>query len=215
MIRNLITTTASFVAILLLTACFRSETGEVTVQVPQMESELDARIVTNAALDEVVGSLTGIQYDVEVDLQNHQLIYHEGGRLLDPRYRDGLISSLQAVGLEAHIVQARFNPIQPLRLPNDEILNYWPTRCSALIAIPGMDTTTKANIAIDALAYVRNGGDDPRVITDRENREIRAVYNNVALSEKNLEEAIACIGYQANTCPPKDRPHGWSRFKFR
>lgn len=197
---------------ILTSACFRSEIAELTIHVPRMESKRDARIVTNAAMEEVVGYLDGIRHEVEIDLENHRILYHESDQLLDPHYQAKIIGCLSEVGFAAEIVQAEFNPLAPIKLYNNTILNSWPDRFSSMISIPEMDSVTEANIAVDAIAYARIGGDDPRVFTDLARKEIRTVYDSVALSEKNVEEAIACTGYAANSIPPQSTPQGWDRF---
>lgn len=200
--------------ILLTTACFRAETSRTAIHIPQMENERDSRIVTNAALNEVVGCITPIKHDYEFDLQNHVVLYHETQRLASVEYRVQLIESLKAVGLQANVVNAGFNPVKPKRLPDGDILNSWPDRFTAVISIPQLNSIQDANIVADALAFVRNGGDDPRVTPDPANHKLNIVYNNVALSKQNITEAIACTGYSANGVPPKNISNGWNVFTF-
>lgn len=214
MIKSIAGSVVALLLILFTTGCFRAEVSEVAIHLPQMESERDSRIVTNAALDEVVGSLGSLKHEYEFDLNNHVMIYHESQQLMSPQYRDLLLASLKAVGLDAEIETAAFNPLPALRVPDGGIMNNWPDRFSARISIPEMDTIQEANIVVDALAFVRNGGDDPRVVPDPDNRKLDIVYDNVVLSLKNIEEAIACTGYSANGVPSKNTSNGWNYLTF-
>lgn len=200
---------------LLNTACFRAETTEVSIHIPAMESDLDSRIATNAALDEVVGSLGSPKHEYEFDRNKHIVIYHEGRRLMTPLYQAQIVKSLKEVGFDARLEKAAFNPLPARRFSNGEIINSWPDRFSVRISVPEMDTIQESNIVADALAFVRNGGDDPRVAPDPVQRRLNIVYDNVALSLKNIEEAIACTGYTANGVPPKNASNGWNAFAFR
>lgn len=214
MFKSVVVSLFGLLLILLTSGCFRAEISEVAIHVPSMESERDSRIVTNAALDEVVGSLGSLKHEYEFDLNNHVMIYHESQRLRSAQYQAHLVASLKAVGFDARIDKVVFNPIPAIRLPDETILNEWPDRFSARIVVEGMDTVQEANIVVDALAYIRNGGDDPRVSSDLENGKLDIIYNNVVLSDKNIEEAIACTGYSANSMPPKDVSNGWSDYIF-
>jgi hypothetical protein len=198
----------------LLTGCFRNETSELTINVPGMENERDARIVTNAALNEVVGSLGSLKHAYEFNVETHVVLYHESQRLVSPVYQHQLIASLNAVGLEAKIMNTGFNPLPVRRFPDGAVMNSWPDRFSTIISIPDMDTVTEANIVADAIAFVRDGGDDPRVTPNRDLRKLDVIYNNVALSKRNIENAIACVGYSANNIPPCREPQGWNYFTF-
>lgn len=214
MTKTVVGSAVGFLFLLLVTACFRNETSHLTVRVPDMATEIDARIATNAALNEVVGSVGTLMHDFEFNLETQTLIYHEGRQLRSPQYLNMLISSLADVGMAAEIQKVVFSPIKPRLMPDDGILDQWPDRHSALIKVEGMDTITEANIVADAIAFVRNGGDDPRVVPDLGNRELNITYNNVQLSEKNITEAIACSGYSANGVPPKQVQDGWSDYVF-
>jgi len=82
-----------------------------------------------------------------------------------------------------------------------------------------MVTKTDANIVVDAISYARIGSDNPRVSTDADSRQVTATYNALYLADKNIEHAIACVGFDANTVPArlgeKDSvPHGWKPVKL-
>lgn len=200
--------------LLFVTGCFRNEISQLTVHVPAMSTEQDARIVTNAALNEVVGCLESLKHDYEFDLEKGMVTYHGSRKLMSEIYRSNLTTSLGAIGLKANIVRVGFNPLRALRMPDGSVINDWPDRYTALLAVPEMDTVTEANRVADAIAFVRNGGNDPRVAPDPERGTLDIHFNNVALSERNITEAIACAGYSANGTPPQEVPQGWNALEF-
>ncbi len=92
-----------------LMSCMRKEGRTVRVEVPAMQSELDVRIVTNAALNEVLGRYAG-RHECEIDVNRGIVLYHEGSRLLSQSYLRQIVSALARVGYDARVLVARHNP---------------------------------------------------------------------------------------------------------
>jgi len=204
------------VGVLATVSCSRSDIKTMTVKVPQMTTTRDVRIVTNAALEEVVGIYERIPSTYEVDLSKKLVIYNETQQLLNPAYLNHIKSRLAEVGFKGSVVSVQHNP--PVQLANG-LVEGWYRRHTAVISVPDMVTKTDANIVVDAISYARIGSDNPRVSTDADSRQVTAIYNALYLARKNVEQAIACVGYDANTMPArlggKDSvPHGWKPVKL-
>ena len=204
------------VGVLATVSCRRSDIKTMTVNVPQMTTTRDVRIVTNAAIEEVVGIYERIPSTYEVDLSKKLVIYNETPRLLEPAYRNRIESRMAEVGFKGSVVSVQHNP--SVRLANG-LVEGWYRRHTAVISVPDMVTKTDANIVVDAITYARMGSDDPRVSTDADRRQVTATYNALFLARKNVEQAIACVGFDANTVPArlgeKDSvPHGWKPVKL-
>ncbi len=206
------------VGVLATVSCSRSDIKTMTVNVPQMTTARDVRIVTNAALEEVVGIYERTPSTYEVDLSKKLVIYHESPRLLDPAYLNHIKSRLAEVGFGGDVISVQHDPLPTIRTANG-LMRMWPDRHTAVISVSDMATKTDANIVVDAIAYARLGADDPRVSTDADSRQVTAIYNALYLARKNVEQAIACVGFDANTVPArlgeKDSvPHGWKPVKL-
>jgi len=206
------------VAILAAISCRRSELRTVAIDVPQMGDARCIRIVTNAALDEVVGQYDGVPNDIEVDLSKRIVLYHESHRLLSSAYQRQIEARIQEVGLEANVLDVRLNPPSPV--PTDDgPVQMWPDRFTAVIYVPAMTAHADVNIVADAIAYARIGRDDPRVSVDASSRRVWATYESLRLSPENIEHAIACVGFDANETPAylgrsDPIPHGWTPVKL-
>lgn len=209
-----------FVAAGLLAAmsCRRSDLRTTVIRVPQMTDARAIRIVTNAALDEVVGRYDGTKNDCEIDLANSSVLYHEGPRLQSPEYQRQLENRIREVGYEARVIRVALNPPSPVPT-KDGPVQIWPDRFTALIAIRGMSRNTDANRIVDAIAYARLGADSPRVTPRPADRQLVATYEGISLSPRNIEYAIAGAGYTANTVEANfgkgDAPAmGWTPVKL-
>ena len=195
-------------------SCRRTDMKKVTISVPGMSDARSIRIVTNAALDEVVGRVDGIMHDYEVDLAGQVVLYHESGRLLAPEYQRRIVACISQVGFKAVVKSVRLNPpalVQTLDGPAQT----WPDRYTAVLAVTGMKDHTDANIVVDAIAYARIGRDDPRVSVNKRAQELVARYESLVVAPKNIEFAIACAGFDANQIPARlggvdSIPHGWT-----
>lgn len=195
-------------------ACRRTDVRTVRIDVPQMNSEREIRIITNATLDEVVGRYDGIQHDYEIDLSRKLVLYHESQNLLSPDYQARIVARLREVGFTARIIDVRLNP--PGLVPTEDgPVQMWPDRFTAVISVPDMTSQTSANRVVDAIGYARVGRDSPGISVRRDSRTVVATYESLRLSLKNIEYAIACVGFDANNVPGNlgrqdALPHGWT-----
>jgi hypothetical protein len=199
-------------------SCRRSDLRMTTISVPQMADARSIRIVTNAALDEVVGRYDGTKNDCEVDLANSAVLYHEGQRLLSSDYQRQIEDRIREIGYEARVIRAGLNPPAPVPT-GDGPIQIWPDRFTALIAIRGMKDNTDANRIVDAITYARLGTDSPRVALRAGTRKLIATYEGISLSPRNIEYAIAGVGFSANGVEAKlgaaDAPAmGWTPVKL-
>ncbi|MCC6227434.1 MAG: hypothetical protein IT195_13660, partial [Microthrixaceae bacterium] len=200
-------------AALALLSCRQSRTRTTDISVPGMSDAMAVRIVTNAALNEVIGEYDGTQHEVEVDLLRHIVLYHESQRVTSPAYQKDILKSLKAVGFDATVVRAGLNPSPPVPTVQGAF-SVWPSRHTAEISIPGMKTRRDANVVVGAIGYARIGGDHPAVIADTAKRILHVGYESMNTAVKNIEVAIACSGFDANTIPAllgaEDAPqNGW------
>ena len=194
-------------------SCRRSDMRTAVIDVPGMSDAMDIRIVTNAALDEVVGQYDGVKSDYDVDLSRKIVLYHESRNLMSPAYQRRIVDRIAEVGFSAEVIKTGFNPPSPVDTVDGPYCT-WPGRFTAVISVPDMDTNTDANIVVDAIAYARLGRDDPRVAVDATSCRIVASYESLHLSLQNIEYAIACVGFDANNIPALQGkaeavPHGW------
>lgn len=181
----------------------RDNERTVTVHVPQMTSDRDVRIVTNAALDEIRGRYDGIRHEYQVDRRNHAVIYHEGRRLLDPAFRAHIEARIREIGFDAHFTQVAANPQPPLRNGRGELFHNWPDRITGVLAVPGLQSDTDANRIVNAISLARSGDDPGRIRLDREARTLSVTFNGLLTAPRNIEHAIACSGFAANGAPPR------------
>jgi len=218
-VKNLALITGTLAAGLLsATACRRSDMQTARIDVPQMAEATAVRIVTNAALHEVVGQYDGLRHDFEVDLAGKFVLYHESERLLSPAYRRQIEARIAEVGYHARVTDVRLNPPPPVVASNGTV-QLWPDRYTAVIVVSDLAHNTDANIIVDAIAYARLGHDDPRVTVDARSRRLVARYESLRLSTKNIEQAIACAGFAANDTPAKlgladAVPRGWTAVRL-
>ena len=194
-------------------SCRRSDMRTALIRVPGLSSQTAVRIATNAALDVVVGRYDGIQNHYEVDLDRKLVLYHESQRLLSRPYQQRIVARIAEVGFGARVVNARLNPPAPTPTV-DGLVQEWPNRHTAVIHVPDMTSVLHANIVVDAIAYARLGRDDPRVDVRPGSGEIVASYQSLLLAQRNIEEALAAVGFSANGIPSKlghedALPHGW------
>ena len=202
--------TLLLLALLSLTACFRDNTRTITIQIPDMETELDARIATNAAIHELAFVLDGIPSDAEIDLSQNLLYYHETPRLLNDRYLRHMKHRLEEVGFEVQFLQVGLDELPPIPTKKGPA-QPWPGRSTLIMHIPNMTTIKDANRAIDAMAYARFSSTPSLIKTDPKNRIITIDAPILCGAIKNYEAAIASAGYTANTMTPLiDLPDGWS-----
>ena len=197
---------------LALAACMRIDRKSMTIAVPEMGSAKQVRIVTNAALEEVIGHYDAFRHEYEIDLTRGIVLYHEGDQLLSAAYRQRIEKSLSQVGFVARIVSVAFNPPPP-RLTPQGWLQRWSDRRTAVIHVPDMKTAQDANIVEDAIAYARTG-DHPSVVANAATREIHITYDPMKVARKNVEQAIAGVGFAAGDTPallgmPDALPLGW------
>lgn len=188
--------------IIVVTSCFRSDIHTTRIDVPSLTDAFAIRVVTNAVLNEVVGQYDGIPNSCEVNFENGLIVYHETERLRSPEYVRLIEKRIAEVGFPARV----------LRVESDRDRH----RYRAIISVPDIKTNRDANIIIDAIAYARIGSDDPRIKADHSTRQVTATYDGRRLALKNIELAIASVGYQANDVPalldrPDALPRGWTR----
>ncbi len=204
--------------VLAVVSCRHSAVETVTVNVPQMAGDRIVRIVTNAALDAIVGRYDGTHHEYEIDLTKKIVLYHESHKLTSPYYQRQIEARIRQVGFRATVLSAGFNPPPPV--PTDKgLVQVWPNRFTAAISVPEMTSNTDANIVINAIAYARLGRDDPRISVKRDSRKVITTYEGMSLAKKNIEYAIACVGFNANAVPAnlggKDSvPYGWKVVKL-
>ncbi len=75
---------------------------------------------------------------------------------------------------------------------------------TAVISVQELKTNTAANIVVDAIAFARVGRDDPLVVVKRKSRRIVVQeYEHSRVTPRNVEAAIACVGYKANDVPAR------------
>ena len=201
-------------AVLTAASCRRSDVKTVTIQVPEMNDSLSVRIVTNAALNEVVGQCDGTKHEYEVDLSKRIILYHESQRLTSTGYQRQIEDRIREIGLDAAVARVVPNPT-PVSMTEKGPVQMWPGRFTAAIVVPDMMSNRDANRVVDAIAYARLGRDNPRVVADSSARTITATYESLLLAEQNIELAIAGVGYAANLVPanlgaPDSIPQGWS-----
>lgn len=197
----------------LCTCCARDTRRTVEIRVPEMQSERDIRIVTNAALNEVVGRAAH-QHAYDICADKGVLYYYEGARLLARDYQRHIERCLREVGYEARIVAVEHRPAPAMPTPNGW-LQAWPDRHAAAISIPAMKTGLDAHRVVGAIARARTGDDPLRVTPDPAAHTVRVTYDTNQLALKNLEGAIANAGYRANDTParmglPDSFPVGWT-----
>jgi hypothetical protein len=183
-----------------------------------MRDAKTVRIATNAALAEVVGEYDGIRNGCNVDLSRKLILYHESNRLLSREYQRRIEARISEIGFGARVTTVGRNPSPPVQTVDGPV-QMWPNRFTAVISVPDMVSNTDANIVVDAIAYARIGGDDPRVSVNCQSRRVVARYESLHLSLKNIEYAIACVGFDANgvraRLGQKDSiPHGWTPIKL-
>ena len=190
----------------------------VRVATPQMADDTDVRIVTNAALNEVVGRYDGTKHEYEVDLSKGIVLYHESQKLASSAYQNQIEERIRQIGFDAQVLRVGLNP-SPEIMTDKGPVRMWPDRVTAIIEVPEMRTNTDANRVVDAIAYARLGGDDPRVQARRSTRSITVTYEGLLLADQNVEYAIACVGYNANAVPANlgttdSVPQGWSPLRL-
>ena len=203
---------ALLIAAMALAMTFRSDTGQACIRVPGLDGPLACRQVTDAAMNEVAGRGCG-RHDCEVDLGRGLLLYHEGRDLFRPDVQRRLEACLAETGLTARVLAVQPNPQPPVPTPRG-LVQIWPDRVTAAIAIADLRTNLAANRAVDALARAR-AGDSPAVRLDPQARTLTVTYNKRELALLNLEYAIATAGYQANGTPARlggtdAPPRGWT-----
>lgn len=197
----------------LASSCRRSDPRAAVIDIPGLCSARDVRIVTNAALDEVVAACDGIQHDLEMDITKGVVLYHESQALLNPDYQRRIEARLAEVGFPAKVVSVRHNP--PALVPTvDGPVQTWPNRYTAAIRLSNAKTQRDANVIADAIAYARIGTDHPGIHADPTTHRLTLRYESLLLSVKNIEHAIAAVGYAANDTPAffgntDARPDGW------
>jgi len=181
----------------------REDERTIRVAVPQMASDRDVRIVTNAALDEIRGRYDGIRHEYQVDHRHHAVIYHEGQRLFDPAFRAHVEARIREIGFDGRFTRVAANPQPVLRNKKGEEFNNWPDRVTAVISVPGMKDNTDANRIVSAISLARGGDDPQHVRLDRENRTFTISFNGLLTAPRNIQHAIACSGFAANEVPAR------------
>jgi copper chaperone CopZ len=213
--KRLLTATAAIVLCLLvvLTACRRTDIRTTTVSVPEMATTQDVRIITNAALNEIIAEYDGMMHEYEVDLTKKLIVYHESSRLAHPQYRHHIEARIAEVGFKAKVQTGILNP-PPLVETVDGMFQEWPGRFTSVISVPDMTSTIDANIVVDAIGFARVGRDAPLIKVNPESRTVHVTYQGMTTNKKNIEHAIALSGYSANEVQaalgrPSALPHGW------
>ena len=195
-------------------SCRNSDVRTVRIEVPDMIGKKAVRIVTNAALDEISGRYDRLRHGYDVDLAKGLVLYHESSALLAPPYQRRIEARIQEVGFQARVVSAGLNPSSPINTVDGPIRE-WPDRFTAVIAVANMMSCTDANIVVDAIAYARLGKDNDDITVDPASRVVVARYESLRLAMKNIEYAIACVGFTANDVQARlgaqdALPHGWT-----
>ncbi len=212
--RRVISIIAAIAAILATLSCYRSDIRSTRISVPSMTDARSIRIVTNAALDEVIGKYDGNQNAAEVNLATQVILYHESQALLSKEYQRQLVARIAEVGYKAHVVSVRHNPPPPVPTIDGPV-QMWPGRFTATIAVSGLEKNVDANIVLNAIAYARAGRDHPQIAVHPSSHSLDITFDSQRLSTKNIEYAIACAGFSANGTPAKlgqkdAPPHGWT-----
>ncbi|OQW94818.1 MAG: hypothetical protein BWK77_08485 [Verrucomicrobia bacterium A1] len=194
-------------------SCSRSDVRTTAIHVPAMADATTVRIVTNAVLNELDGRTEMFQHGGDIELSKGLVFYHENERLRLPAYQRQILACIRQVGYEGGVLDVRASALPPYPSSRGP-LQFWPDRHTLVLSVPGMKTARDANVVLDAIAYARIGGDDPRIVVDPALRSVRVTYNALVVARKNFEHAVACAGYDANEVPadlggPDAMPRGW------
>ena len=188
-------------------SCFRPDTESVTIHVPEMQSERDVRIITNAVLYEIVGRPGGpVQqnFRTQIDLPQQYVMHHASSQMISGRYRAELAAQMKAAGYESSLLTTGRNPDKTFRPnPAEPPVNTWPGRHSAVFKVPEMRTVSDANKVHHALSRVYTEMGIGLLEIDPAARKIHIRdYPARRTAIRNLEAAIANVGYAANDMPP-------------
>lgn len=211
--RSLLGGAAGLLALLTAVSCSRSDIRTTRIRVPAMADARAVRVVTNAVLNELDGRTDMFQHGCDVDLSRKLVFYHESEALRSPAYQRNILARIRELGYEARIAAVGPSELPPCPT-NRGPLRVWPNRHTLVLSIPGMKCARDANVVVDAIAYARLGGEDPRIVVNPASRSLSITYNARGLAAKNLELAVACVGYEANDVPADvgqdgSIPHGW------
>lgn len=203
-----------FALVLVVTSCFRIEHRQLDLSVQGMTGSQDVILVTNAAQRELMGEWGDLRHQCRIDLASQTVLYSEGGRLSDPRYRESILNALRHAGYPATVVDLKADPSRPADLLGNRIdLVQWPDRHTVRLQVPGMMTTRDANRIADALAWARYGGRPPSLSVNPADGSVTIQGQNQRLATRmNYIHAItsagfACSGHPA--CPAQSPPRGW------
>ena len=192
-------------------SCYRPDIFSVTIDVPEMSDDLAVRIITNAALNEIEKDFPTPGHEIEIDLGNTRLNYHEQGpRVMEAAYRERISACLRQVGYEPTFHHAGFNPT-PIVHSKSGPFRREPNRWTLTMTIPGMKTVRDANVVVDAIGFARLGADVPQIKAFKDSRKLSVVYQAKNCALKNLEVGIASVGFAANGKRPHPAtiPQGW------
>lgn len=200
----------------LLTGCFRSDVAVLSLRVPDLATERDLVLVTNAAQSELMGEIAPCKHWCEIDLAGGLVRYYEGPRLRDPAYIRRLVSSLATAGYAAQVRGVRFDPPPAIRVVNyPHPVVEWPERHMVELAISEIKTRRDGNRVVDALAYARLGGRPEQLRVDPARRTVTISGQNRRQSASaNYRFRIASAGYAVDGWPadcgqPDPPARGW------
>lgn len=194
---------------------WRSDVRTGRFHVPELASERDIRIVTNAALEEILGRYDGVQHRYQVDLPRGLVVYHDPGLVTDAGFRDRVVSRIAEVGYAATFQQVARNPLPPARSQKGELFDIFPGRHTAVIAVKGMKSNVDANRVVCAISLARTGDAPQSIQLDRAARTFTITFNGRRVGLKNIQHAIAASGFAADDLAarcgqPDAEPHNWT-----
>jgi copper chaperone CopZ len=179
----------------------RKDDRTVRIAVPDLKTEQDIRIVTNAALNELVGRYTG-KFQYEMDIGRGLVLYHESHGLQTAAYQRRIVECLRAAGYDARFLAVAHNPPAPIPL-KQRLVQDWPDRFTAVLHVPELKCNRDADRVEDAIAWARSGDHPSSIAIDRTGRSIQLAFNPRLTALRNIQQAIAAAGYTANDTPPE------------
>ncbi len=195
---------ASTFLVFACSSCRRDAMQVVHIDVPDMNNERAVRIITNSVANEVVGQFDGYKKDYKADLKSGFFYYYESSLLKNASYQQSIVNSIRDVGLEAQVLHAWHCPPPPVKVKNHpDPVQIWGNRHALLLRIPAMKTAVDANRVVGAIAHARTGGNTRGIAVDRERRRLTVHFDAMRTEITNMEHAVACCGYRANSIPAK------------
>lgn len=179
-------------------SCRKSDIRTMRIHVPGMTDEQSTRIAVNA----VGYELHRNDANVTASPKEGTITYAAGPGLKSAAVQARLEEALREVGLEGRVTS-----VQPAPTEN------WRDRHTVVVEVKEMQNNVAVNRAVHALAHAMRD-DNEDVTLDAGTRSLIVEYDSMNMSLKNLEQAIANAGLQANDVPAKlgagdAVPHGW------